>query len=230
MKRMLHETGLPRQEGEDLVLSEPASLADGLGQGQGQENSQSDGVELKRWLVLIYRIPSEPSSARTALWRETRRLGALSLQHAVCLFPWTEKLQNACAGLVNRIADEYGGEATLFETTSPNLAWQEKMIERWNAARREEYEEVVDETERFHEEIARERRKGKFTFAELEDEESNLRRLQTYLTQVQSRDVFGASGRTQAQAEVNRCAQTLEIFAQEIYERQEGSGQPKGGS
>ncbi|MDB5057010.1 MAG: hypothetical protein JWO59_482, partial [Chloroflexi bacterium] len=49
------------------------------------------------------------------------------------------------------------------------------------------YEEVVNEAERFREEIARERRKGKFTYAELEDEESNLERLRKYLAQVQAR-------------------------------------------
>jgi hypothetical protein len=46
------------------------------------------------------------------------------------------------------------------------------VIARFNAARDEEYLEV-DEAERYREEIARDRRKGKFTLAELEDEESN---------------------------------------------------------
>jgi Protein ChrB, N-terminal len=179
-------------------------------------------VPLRQWLLLIYRLPAEPSSARTAIWRETKRLGALSLQHAVCLFPCTEKLQVACARLAHRITDDYGGEATLLETTSPDVVWQRKTIARFHAARDEEYDEVVDETERFHEEIARERRKGKYTFAELEDEESNLRRLRKYLAQVQARDLFGASGQARAAAEVEHCAEVLEAFAQEIYERQEG--------
>ena len=85
---------------------------------------------------------------------------------------------------------------------------------------RQMYEEVVDETERFREEINRERRKGKFTFAELEDEESNLERLRRYLAQVEARDVFGAENRLKATAEVERCAEVLEAFAQEIYAHQ----------
>jgi hypothetical protein len=157
------------------------------------------------------------------VWRETRRLGALSLQHAVCLFPLAEKSRGAVQRLVVRI-EGYGGEATLLETRSPDLEWQAKILARFNAAREEEYEEVVDETERFHEEIARERRKGKFTLAELEDEESNLRRLRKYLAAVQARDVFGAPGGVRATAEVERCAATLEAFVQDIYEHQEGAG------
>lgn len=177
-----------------------------------------------RWLLLVYRVPAEPSSARTAVWRDTRRLGALPLQHAVCLLPLSERNQMAYARLARRV-EEYGGEATIFETASPpDAAWHAKIVARFNAARDEEYEEVVDETERFREEIARERRKGKFTYAELEDEESNLERLRKYLAQVQARDAFGAPGQARAVTEVQRCAAVLEAFAQEIYERQEDGG------
>jgi hypothetical protein len=172
-----------------------------------------------RWLLLIYQLPKGSSSARTAVWREARRLGALSLQHAVCLLPLSEDNRAAYERIARRI-EEYGGEASILETASPSDDWHAKMVARFNAARDEEYEEVVDETERFREEIARERRKGKFTFAELEDEESNLERLRRYLAQVVARDAFGAEGRAQAEAEVERCAEVLEAFAQEIYEHQ----------
>ncbi len=171
------------------------------------------------WLLLIYRVPSDPSSARSAIWRETRRLGALALQHAVCLLPFSDANRAAYAHVARRV-EEYGGEATVLETAAPDDAWQAKIVARFNAARDEEYEEVVDETERFHEEIARERRKGKFTFAELEDEESNMERLRKYLAQVQARDAFGAKGQAHAVAEVEHCAVALDAFAQEIYERQ----------
>lgn len=204
---MLHETNNQSNNQRDDRTAQPP---------EPEEEEEA----LQHWLLLIYRIPSEPSSARTAVWRETRRLGALSLQHAVCLFPQSEANQAATARLVERIT-EYGGEATLLEAISPTREWQRHMIARMNAARNEEYEEVIDETERFHEEIARERRKGKYTFAELEDEESNLRRLRKYLGQVQARDTFQAPERVRAEAEVERCAVILEIFAQEIYERNE---------
>jgi len=188
-----------------------------------QDQVAPEGVLQGRWLLLVYRVPAEPSSARTAIWRETRRLGALPLQHATCLLPLSERNRVAYARLARRI-EEYGGEATVLETSSPAEGWHTKIVARFNAARDEEYEEVVDETERFREEIARERRKGKFTFAELEDEESNLERLRKYLVQVQARDAFGASGQARAIAEVERCAEVLEQFSQEIYERQEGAG------
>ncbi|MGH2388376.1 MAG: Chromate resistance protein ChrB, partial [Chloroflexota bacterium] len=159
-------------------------------------------VVAEHWLLLIYRLATEPSSARTAVWRETKRLGALSLQRGVCLLPHSETNRTAYGRLARRV-EEYGGEATVLETASPDAGWQERTVTRFNAARDEEYEEVVDETERFREEIARERRKGKFTFAELEDEESSLERLRKYLAQVQARDSLGAQGAARAIAEVD---------------------------
>jgi hypothetical protein len=201
-------------------------------------NDSKDSSELSRalssseggqggWLLLIYQLPKGSSSARTAVWREARRLGALSLQHAVCLLPLSEGNREAYDRLARRI-EEYGGEASILETASPGDDWHVKIVARFNAARDEEYEEVVDETERFREEIARERRKGKFTFAELEDEESNLERLRRYLGQVVARDAFGAEGRVQAEAEVERCAEVLETFAQEIYEHQRAAESDEG--
>ena len=173
-----------------------------------------------RWLLLIYKLPKGSSSGRTTIWREVRRLGALSLQHAVCLLPLSKDNRAAYERLVRRVEGEYGGEASILETASPSDAWHVRTVARFNAARDEEYEEVVDETERFREEIERERRKGKLTFAELEDEESNLERLHKYLARVEARDTFGADGRARAAAEVERCAEVLEAFAHEIYEHQ----------
>ena len=169
--------------------------------------------------MLIYQLPKGSSSARTTVWREVRRVGVLSLQHAVCLLPLSEENRAAYERIARRV-EKYGGEASILETASPSDAWHERTVSRFNAARDEEYEEVVDETERFREEIERERRKGKFTFAELEDEESNLERLRRYLAQVEARDAFGADSRARAAAEVERCAEVLEAFAQEIYEHQ----------
>ncbi len=187
------------------------------GQGSHPANTRS------RWLLLIYQVPTEPSSARSAIWRETRRLGALPLQHGVCLLPATVE-NRASFGRVRQRVDGYGGEASILETESPDDAWESRIVIRFNAARDEEYLEVVDEAERFREEIDRDRRKGKFTFAELEDEESNLERLRKYLAQVRARDCFNAAEYTRAAAEVERSAAELELFSQEIYEHQATDG------
>lgn len=172
----------------------------------------------ERWLMLVYHLPSDPSSARSAIWRETRRLGAIGLQHGVCLLPLSEASRSAFERLARRV-DGYGGDASVLETASPDAEWHRRTVARFNAARDEEYAEVIDEAERFRAEIEREKSQGKFTFAELEDEESNLERLRRYLAQVEARDSFGAPNRARVIAELETCARELERFAQEIYQR-----------
>ncbi len=87
-----------------------------------------------RWLLLIYRLPAQPSAARTAVWRETKRLGALSLQHAVCLLPLSEDNRAGYARLSRRI-EEYGGEATLLEISSPDQEWHARTVPLQRGAR-----------------------------------------------------------------------------------------------
>ena len=118
----------------------------------------------------------------------------------MCLLPRTEPTRAAYLRLVRRV-EEYGGGASVLETASPDAAWQERTVAQFNAAREEEFADVVEETERFRAEMERERRQGTFTFAELEDEESTLERLRTYPARVQARDAFGAAGRAKAEAD-----------------------------
>src|SRR5215831_17921439 len=44
------------------------------------ENSRLPREEPVSWRVITYRLPAEPSRHRVAVWRELRRLGAVSLQ------------------------------------------------------------------------------------------------------------------------------------------------------
>jgi hypothetical protein len=42
-------------------------------------------VERLRWVLLVYRLPREPSRHRVAVWRKLRDLGAHYLQDGVAL-------------------------------------------------------------------------------------------------------------------------------------------------
>ncbi len=47
--------------------------------------SSGEVMQVPEWLLLVYRVPTEPSSARSAIWREVRRLGALSAVMATAI-------------------------------------------------------------------------------------------------------------------------------------------------
>src|SRR3990172_9590430 len=164
---------------------------------------------LRKWLLFIYRVPTEPSRKRTYVWRHLKQLGALYLQQGVCLLPGIEQLETELSALSRRI-HEFGGEATLLKTVSPSEEWEKEMVNRFNEGRNEEYAEVMEGAERLLDELERDTRKEKFTFAELEENEYDLDRLKQWIHKVQKRDFFGASMALGTQQALTRCQKALD--------------------
>ena len=178
------------------------------------------GPSRARWLLLIYRVPQDPPGRRTYVWRQLKQLGAVYLQQAAAILPERPELRAALEALAERVRTQ-DGEVSLLQTTSPSEAWERDLVERFNRGRDAEYAEVVENVERFEDEIRRESRKGKFTFAELEDSESDWDKIERWQARVLARDFFGAPGRTEADAALERGKQLLVEFAAAVY-RHEG--------
>ena len=181
-----------------------------------------------RWLLLIYRIKAESSGRRTYVWRQLRQLGAVYLQQAVAVLPDRPELRVELDRLGQRIQSA-GGEASLLETMSPSPAWEAELVDRFNAARDAEYEEILDSVESFEDEIRRETRKRRFRFAELEEGDADWEKLQRWFARLVDRDFFGAAGRAGAEEALARGRALLDGFTQEVY-RAEGlePGTPDG--
>jgi hypothetical protein len=50
------------------------------------------------WLMLIYRVPSEPSRLRTAVWRRLKALGAVYVANSVAVLPESPEAGRALRG------------------------------------------------------------------------------------------------------------------------------------
>lgn len=66
------------------------------------------------WLLLVYRIPREPTAGRVYVWRKLKQLGAVALQDAVWVLPKTPRTQEQFQWLSTEIS-ELQGEAMLWE-------------------------------------------------------------------------------------------------------------------
>ena len=177
-------------------------------------------ADARRWLLLIYRIKAESSGRRTYVWRQLRQLGAVYLQQAAAVLPDRQELARELDRLGQRIRSS-GGEASLLETVSPTVAWEEELVARFNAARDAEYAEILDSVESFEDEIRRETRKKRFRFAELEEGEADWEKLQRWFARLTERDFFGAAGRAAAEEALARGGRPRDDFTQEVY-REEG--------
>ena len=171
------------------------------------------------WLVLVYRVPSEPASKRVAIWRDLKRLGALYLQQCVCLVPRTEELTAAVDRVHGKIVDD-GGEALCMEIPQLRPADETKIIDAFRALRDKEYDELIEECEtKFVKEIEFERFRHNYTFEEAEEIEQDLEKIRRWCLRIVERDWFAAPRRSAAEAWIDKCQLLLDAFEHDVYER-----------
>ena len=85
------------------------------------------------------------------------------------------------------------GTAALMSCTV--LAGEADVRAAFEAARNDEYEEIVDRCDDFLVQVKKEYLADHFTFAELEENEVDLVKLRNWFARIRQRDAFGAAGR-----------------------------------
>ncbi|MDE1901264.1 MAG: chromate resistance protein ChrB [Alphaproteobacteria bacterium] len=172
------------------------------------------------WLLLTYKVQPEPATKRIALWRKIKAMGAIYLQSGVCLLPKTEDHLRRLRIIENEIA-AMQGEAVLLETIGLDPAQEEKVIARFNADRNEAYHEFLERCDGFFDEISRESAAGKFTYAELEENDEDLKKLRSWLDKILKLDFYKASLSEKATERLSKCVALLETFSRQVFEAQE---------
>jgi hypothetical protein len=173
----------------------------------------SDGVA---WLLVVVRVPAQPSRHRVAVWRELRRVGAIPLGGATWAAPAAPVFADGLARVAELVRRAEGTVLTLDAVPHTDVDVQALMAE-FNAARAAEWTEFISECGKFEAEIAKERRIGKLTVAELDEEEHSLDRLRRWWRDLKARDIFGAPEGVDAEDRLKRCTETLDAYADEVY-------------
>jgi hypothetical protein len=124
-----------------------------------------------KWLLLIYKVPRDPSAGRVYVWRKVKQLGAILLQDAVWVLPATSRTQEQFQWLAAEVM-ELGGEATLWASDLLYETQTESLVAQFTAQADAEYAEILQEL----------KRKG-----------ADLAALSVRYQQAQSRDFFQSS-------------------------------------
>ena len=122
------------------------------------------------WLLLVYRIPREPTAGRVYVWRKLKQLGALALQDAVWALPKTPRAQEQFQWLAAEIA-EMEGEVLLWEADPLYAIDSDALRRRFIAPVEAEYREIM---------------------AALKKKDRDLSALSKRFQQAQARDYFGS--------------------------------------
>ena len=168
------------------------------------------------WRVITYRLPTEPSRHRVAVWRELRRLGAISLQQGTWAVPDGEPFAAGFAQVVEAIKAAGGQPVVLAVADEETSAAQLEAL--FTDQREAEWGEFLSDCGKYEAELADEVAKGKLTLAELDEEEQSLDRLRRWYRTIRAKDLFGAPSAPAAEQRLKECTEALESFADKVYQ------------
>jgi hypothetical protein len=96
------------------------------------------------WVLLVYKIPREPTASRAQIWRKLKRLGALLLHDAVWVLPDTSWTREQFQWLAVEIG-ELGGEAHLWESHLLLNGQADALVKQFMARIDAAYQEILEE-------------------------------------------------------------------------------------
>src|SRR5713101_399197 len=103
-------------------------------------------VQVPSWLMLMFRIPTEPSALRVSTWRKLKRLGAVVLHDAVWVLPATTTTREQLQWLVSEIA-EGGGEARVWRS-EVEVGDDRQLVEEFAGRANAAYAEILADLQR----------------------------------------------------------------------------------
>jgi hypothetical protein len=175
------------------------------------------------WLLLVYKVPSEPSRVRVGVWRDLKRLGSLYLQQAVAILPERPDVAEALDAIRAKI-DDVGGTYHHFRLPPLEPEQEAQIVAGFRRLAGTEYSEIVEECEtKFMKEIEFERFRANFTFEEAEEIRQDLEKIRRWYDRVVERDWFGGPGRAEVETWLKRCESELEAFEDEVFDKTGGA-------
>ncbi|HLZ59077.1 MAG TPA: Chromate resistance protein ChrB [Ktedonosporobacter sp.] len=100
----------------------------------------------RMFVLLVYKIPREPTASRAQVWRKLKKLGALLLHDAVWVLPATPWTREQFQWLTVEIG-ELGGEAHLWESRLLLNGQEEILVRQFQARVDASYQEILADLE-----------------------------------------------------------------------------------
>ena len=154
------------------------------------------GSRRLQWVLLGYRLPRDPSTPRSALWRKLRRLGAAQVLDGLAALPLDARNREQLEWLAEEVV-EAGGQSTLWIGELGSGAQERELASRMTAMVASDYQGLIEEAAAARTESAGQRRR-------------TLGRLRRELRRIRARDYFPPPERELAQQAVEELAALIE--------------------
>lgn len=137
------------------------------------------------WVLLTYRLPREPSTPRSAVWRKLRKLGVAQISDGLVALPAGPRTREQLGWIGEEVTDA-GGTAAIWFAHPATRSQETRLAQAMAAARAGEYQAIITAAA-----AAR---------ADPAAPASVVRRLRNELRDVQRRDYFPPPERDRAEA------------------------------
>jgi hypothetical protein len=98
------------------------------------------------WVLLVYKVPREPTALRATVWRRLKRLGALLVHDALWVLPATPWTREQFQWLAVEIG-ELGGEVYLWESHVLLNGQEEALMQQFLEKAETIYRDILAELE-----------------------------------------------------------------------------------
>jgi hypothetical protein len=144
------------------------------------------------WVLLSYRLPREPSTPRTAVWRKLRKLGVAQISDGLVALPAGARTREQLEWVAEEVTDA-GGTAAIWLARPAGRAQEDGLAGVMAAARAAEYQALITSA-------------AAGLPADPGARAGALRRLRNELRAIQRRDYFPPAERDLAEAAVQGLA------------------------
>jgi hypothetical protein len=171
------------------------------------------------WLVLAYRLPARPGLKAT-IRRRLAASGAVYLANAVAAVPASPAAERAFRRLRSMI-DEAGGSAQVLRAAA--IEGGADLARTFNAARDQEYGQVITGCGGLAGEIEALTAAGCFRYADLASSDAELTRLSARYETTRALDALGSASAGQARSALAACRTVLDDFARHVDQAEAAS-------